>query len=69
VTGVHTCALPISLKWSQDEPDAFFLYEQYVDQAAFDAHRETDHFKVIVQERIAPMLEERRAEVYILLAT
>ncbi len=52
---------------SQDDPDAFFIYEQYVDQAAADAHRETDHFESIIRGRIPPLLDERRAEVYALL--
>ena len=28
-----------------DDPTDVFLYERYRDRAAFDAHKETDHFK------------------------
>ena len=30
---------------SRDEPRTFVLYERYDDEAAFQAHRESEHFK------------------------
>ena len=30
--------------WLRDEPDTLLIYEQYVDQAAVEAHRATAHF-------------------------
>lgn len=29
----------------RDDPNRFYLYEVYRDQAAFEAHRQTPHFK------------------------
>jgi quinol monooxygenase YgiN len=53
---------------SQTDPDSFLLYEQYEDEAALLAHRETDHFKQIVEGTIAPLLEKRERELYTLVA-
>ncbi len=45
---------------SVENPDEFLLYEEYVDQAALEAHRETPHFQAIVEATIVPLLEERQ---------
>jgi len=45
---------------SVDNPDEFVLYEEYVGQAALEAHRETAHFQAIVEGKIVPLLEERQ---------
>jgi len=44
---------------SVDDPRTFFLYEQYVDEAAFHAHRETEHFQELVLGEAIPLLESR----------
>ena len=49
---------------STDDPDSFLLYEQYVDEAALEAHRQTPHFKEIIEGTIVPMLEKREREFY-----
>ena len=49
---------------AQDNPDLFLLYEQYADEAAFQAHRETPHFKRIIEGTVTPMLEKRERELY-----
>jgi quinol monooxygenase YgiN len=46
------------------DPRRFMFYEQYVDEAAYDAHRETEHFRRWVTETIAPALEERERAIY-----
>jgi quinol monooxygenase YgiN len=51
---------------SNDNKDLFLLYEQYVDQNALEAHRETPHFKEIIEGKIMPLLEKREREVYTL---
>lgn len=51
---------------SQDNPDNFLLYEQYEDEAALLAHRETSHFQEIVEGQIMPLLEKRERELYTL---
>ena len=45
---------------SVENPDEFVLYEEYVDQAALEAHRATAHFQAIVEGEIVPLLEERQ---------
>lgn len=50
---------------STDNRDEFVLYEKYVDEAAFDAHRETPHFKQNVLSLILPMLDERAWQKYV----
>jgi quinol monooxygenase YgiN len=49
---------------SQDDPDEFLLYERYRDDAALAAHRETPHFKRIVEGRIVPLLMRRERSFY-----
>jgi (4S)-4-hydroxy-5-phosphonooxypentane-2,3-dione isomerase len=44
---------------SQDDPDLFLLLEHYRDEAAVEAHRETPHFKRLVEGTVVPLLEER----------
>ena len=46
------------------EPRRILLYEQYLDQRALEAHRETAHFKAVIENRILPNLEGREREVY-----
>ena len=41
------------------DPDHFALYEQYVDEAAFEAHRQSPHFSAYVEGDIIPLLERR----------
>ena len=49
-----------------DNPDLFLLYEHYADQAALAAHRETPHFKEIIEGTIVPLLDRRERELYTL---
>lgn len=49
---------------SLDDPRVFFLYEEYVDEAAFQAHRETDHFQRWVLGEAIPLLERREHARY-----
>ncbi|MBM9596020.1 putative quinol monooxygenase [Roseitranquillus sediminis] len=49
---------------SQDDPDVLVLHEVYADQAGVDAHRETAHFKEIVEGRIVPNLKNRAREFF-----
>jgi quinol monooxygenase YgiN len=41
------------------QPEVFVLYERYVDEAAFDAHRATAHFDAWVNRQVLPFLAER----------
>ena len=47
-----------------EDPAKFFIYEQYVDEAAYRAHTETEHFQRDGFGDAIPRLEERRREFY-----
>jgi quinol monooxygenase YgiN len=49
---------------STENDRVVILYEQYDDEAAVKFHRETPHFKTIVENTIVPMLEKREREFY-----
>ncbi len=51
-----------------DNPDQFLIYEQYANQYAVDAHRQTDHFERLIVQTIIPLLEQREVTSYTLLA-
>ncbi len=52
---------------SEEDPNRFLLYEQYVDQAALEAHRETPHFKEIIEGTVVPLLDKRERDFYTLI--
>ncbi|MGW2049633.1 putative quinol monooxygenase [Streptomyces sp. NPDC001858] len=41
------------------EPGSFVLYEQYADQAGFEAHKASGHFRELVVGTVWPLLTER----------
>jgi autoinducer 2-degrading protein len=43
----------------------FFLYEQYDDEAALDAHREAPYFETYIRGQLFTMIESRTPETYI----
>jgi len=45
-------------------PNLVMLYEHYPDQSALAAHRETPHFKSIIEGEIVPLLDKRERELY-----
>ena len=47
---------------SQEDRDRFVLYEQYDDEAAFQAHRGSPHFQEYIAGRVIPLLDERSWE-------
>lgn len=50
---------------SVEEPDVFVLYEEYVDEGALLAHRETAHFRDLIEGTVVPMLTSREREVLV----
>jgi quinol monooxygenase YgiN len=40
-----------------DEPDVVYLYEAYVDQTAFDAHKANEPFKRFIDEIVPSIIE------------
>lgn len=50
---------------SAEDPRQFYLYEQYADEAAYEAHMDSEHFtRLVKQEAIPELLEERRREFF-----
>jgi quinol monooxygenase YgiN len=48
-----------------DDPRLFFLYEQYQDEAGYEAHMASEHFTRLVKEEAIPnILESREREFY-----
>ena len=54
---------------STEDPDVFVLYEEYVDEAALLAHRETAHFRALIEGTIVPLLDSREREILIPVGT
>jgi quinol monooxygenase YgiN len=49
---------------SPTDPKLFFLYEQYVDEAGYEAHMAAPHFKQYVKGEVIPNLESRERAFY-----
>ncbi len=50
---------------SAEDPNLFFLYEQYADEAGYEAHMASEHFTRLVKEEAIPdLLEDRAREFY-----
>jgi quinol monooxygenase YgiN len=47
-----------------ENPRVFVLYEQYVDEAAYRAHGDSDHFRRHGHEDALPRLEARERSFY-----
>jgi quinol monooxygenase YgiN len=45
---------------SPEDPQLFYLYEQYADEAAFHAHAQSEYFVRLVKEEAIPQLLESR---------
>lgn len=46
----------------EGDPDSVLIYEQYVDVAALDAHRASDHFRRYAIQGLYQLLRERANE-------
>src|SRR5689334_5675138 len=50
---------------SVEDPQLFYLYEQYADEAAYEAHMDSEHFTRLVKgEAIPDLLEARERAFY-----
>jgi quinol monooxygenase YgiN len=50
---------------SAENPRLFYLYEQYEDEAGYEAHMASEHFTRLVKEEAIPnILESREREFY-----
>jgi quinol monooxygenase YgiN len=52
---------------SEDDPDTVLIYEQYLDQKALAAHRDSEHFKNYGVRGLYQKMRERRVETLIAL--
>jgi autoinducer 2-degrading protein len=48
-----------------ENPNVFFFYEQYADEAAYEAHVESEHFKQHGFADAIPRLESRERSFYV----
>ena len=48
----------------KDDPQRFLVYEQYKDEAALEAHRNSDHFQEYATNGVYTMIDERDAGLY-----
>jgi quinol monooxygenase YgiN len=49
---------------STEDPRKFLFYEQYKDEAAFQAHRDSPHYQKYVIEGLGTIVENRSRELY-----
>ena len=50
---------------SPEDPQLFYFYEQYTDEAAYQAHMDSEHFtRLVKQEAIPELLADRAREFY-----
>jgi quinol monooxygenase YgiN len=49
---------------SPDDPRLFYLYEQYADEAGYQAHMDSEHFTRLVKEEAIPLLLEDRERAF-----
>ena len=50
---------------SPDDRQLFYLYEQYADEAGYEAHMDSEHFtRLVKQEAIPELLAERERAFY-----
>jgi len=51
----------------RENPAQFLFYELFVDEAAFKAHQESEHFKSFIAGEALPLLSRRERAQYVLL--
>ena len=49
---------------SLEDPRLFYLYEQYTDEAGYQAHQDSEHFQRLVVGEAIPNLESRERAFY-----
>jgi quinol monooxygenase YgiN len=49
---------------ARENPRRYLVYEQYKDEAALEAHRNSAHFKQYAAEGVYRFVEERQADLY-----
>lgn len=49
---------------SPEDPQLFYFYEQYTDEAGYQAHMDSEHFTRLVKEEAIPRLLESRERAF-----
>lgn len=62
--GCHAYAINQSV----DDPTRILIYEQYDDEAAFQAHVASPHMASVIEAQVWPLVADRRRELYNLMA-
>jgi quinol monooxygenase YgiN len=52
---------------SLDSPGVYFIYERFVDEAAFNAHLEGEDYRRLVLDEAVALLEHRERSLYAVL--
>jgi quinol monooxygenase YgiN len=64
VKTAEPCCTLYRVNRSRENPDVLLLFEEYADEAALNAHRETPHFKSIIEAQVVPLLDGRERSIY-----
>jgi quinol monooxygenase YgiN len=64
VTRVEPGCLTYQPHRAADGAGVFFIYEQFVDEAAFNAHLESEYYRRLVLDEAVALLEHRERSVY-----
>ncbi|HET6183008.1 MAG TPA: putative quinol monooxygenase [Acetobacteraceae bacterium] len=48
-----------------DDPRHFLFYEVFADEASFEAHQQTPHFRTLILEQAIPLLAHRERVRYV----
>src|SRR5262245_7884984 len=56
--------LGYTVQRSRENPRRFLVYEQYKDEIALDAHRNSPHFKQYAADGVFRFVEQRQAEFF-----
>ncbi|HLH10037.1 MAG TPA: putative quinol monooxygenase [Terriglobales bacterium] len=48
----------------RNDPRRFFIYEQYEDDAALQAHRDSRHFQELAAKKLAQIAERQAGDLY-----
>lgn len=51
----------------KDDRDRFMFYELFTDEAAFEAHQASEHFKTLIAGQALPLLTERERMQFVLI--
>jgi quinol monooxygenase YgiN len=50
---------------SVDDPQRFFVYEQYADEASYRAHQESEHYTRLIKGEAAPeLIADREIDLF-----